>query len=181
MLIGTTYGSKKQGATQCFFTGTLDEIRISNTARSSFTTTAFTSSAQTVQNAAAALTEDVATWAGFVTSETLNGGTITYRLSTDGGTVWQYWDGDSWETSASTSSANSAADINTNIETLAVTSSGIKWQAILDGDGTQQVTLDSVAVEANSDTTNPTPPSSATALNQSGGGISLTTDRKSVV
>lgn len=175
LLVGTTYGSTSSGVAQGYFNGTLDELRISTSARSSFTTTPYSASAQTVSNTTAVFTEDIASFAGFVTTETLNGGTVMYRLSTDGGSTWKYWDSDSWETSASTSQANTEADINTNIPTLPISSSGIKWQAILDGDGTQQVTVNEVIVEANSDTTNPTAPSSITALSAFGGS-SLTTN-----
>lgn len=175
LLIGSSYGKQTPGGNQGLFDGTLDEVRISDIARTSFTTSPYTSAVQTVSNTTAAFTEDIASFAGFVTSETLNGGTVNYRLSTDNGSTWKYWDGDSWETSASTSQANTEADINTNIPTLPISSSGIKWQAILDGDGTQQVTINEVIVEANSDTTDPTAPSSITALNQSGG-TSITTN-----
>ncbi|MFZ5424350.1 MAG: LamG-like jellyroll fold domain-containing protein [Patescibacteria group bacterium] len=175
LLIGATYAGREQGRAQGYFQGLIDEVRISDTARSSFNTSAYASAAQTVQNAAAAFTEDIGSYAGFVVSETANGGTITYRLSSDNGSTWKYWDGDSWETSASTAQANAASVVNTNIPSFPVTSSGIKWQAVLDGDGTQEVTLSSVTVEANSDTTDPNPPSSLTSLSTSGG-ISISTN-----
>ncbi len=176
VLLGTTYGSTSQGSPQGFFNGNIDEVRISNTALPSFNTTAYSTSAQTIQNATAVFTEDIYTYTGFVVSETANGGAITYRLSNDGGTTWKYWDGGAWATSASTAQANASSTIDTNIDTFSISSSGIKWQAILDGDGTQAVTLNSITVEAEADTTNPNPPSSLTALNVSGGGTSLTTN-----
>jgi hypothetical protein len=176
LLIGTTYGSTANGGAQGFFTGKIDEIRISDIVRSSFNSTPYSSTPQTVQNSSAAFTEDIASYNSFTVSETTNGGTIRYRLSVDNGETWLYWNGSAWTTSASTSSSNTASDIDTNINTLQVTEDGIKWQAILDGDGTQLVTLNSVEIEAQGDTDNPTAPNSLTALDVSGGATSLTTN-----
>ena len=96
LLIGTTYGKLTPGGNQGLFDGILDEVRISDIARTTFNTTPYSSAVQTVSNTTAAFTEDIASFAGFVTSETLNGGTVTYRLSTDSGSTWKYWYSDSW-------------------------------------------------------------------------------------
>ncbi len=174
LLIGTTYGKPMHGSSAGYFNGLLDEVRISSTPRTSFNTSAYSASALTVTPNSAVYTQDVASFSAFTASETLNGGTITYRLSNDNGSTWKYWDGDSWETSGSTSSANTVAEINSNIDEFAVSSGGIKWQAILLGDGTEQVQLTEITLSAIEDVENPNPPSSIAALNQTGGGVSLT-------
>ncbi|GAB4158258.1 MAG: hypothetical protein Fur003_2060 [Candidatus Dojkabacteria bacterium] len=102
------------------------------------------------------------------------GGTITYRLSNDGGTTWKYWNGSAWATSSNLNQANAKAVINTNIITFPVTVDGLKWQAILKGDGDQQVILEDVTITASGDTLAPQNPDTVTALNQTGGDIELT-------
>ncbi len=175
LLIGTSYGSPVEGQGQGYFSGSIDELRISSSARSSFTTAPYSSSVQTVQPASAVFTSGINTFDSFSTSETLNGGSISYRLSSDGGTTWKYYSS-GWTTSSSTSQANTASVINTNISTFPVTSGGILWQGILSGNGTQQVSIGGVTVNATADTTSPTAPSSLTALDSLGGLTSLTTN-----
>ncbi|MBP9702462.1 fibronectin type III domain-containing protein [Candidatus Woesebacteria bacterium] len=174
LLVGSTYGAQEAGLAQGYFTGLIDEVRISNTVRGSFQTTPYTAEAQTVRPAAAAFTTGVADFTGFVATESAAGGSISYRLSSDSGSTWQYYSS-GWTTSASTSQANTAAEIDTNIGTFPVGSGGIMWQAILDGDGTQQVALTGVVVEAEEDLEDPTNPSSLTSLSASGGS-SITTN-----
>ncbi len=118
----------------------------------------------------------ITSWDAFTTIEVPNGGAITYRLSDDGGTTWKYWGGASWVTSASLTEANSAATINTNIGTFPVTPSGFLWQAIFLGNGNQLVTLDRVVLDATRDLVDPTAPSVLTALDQTGGLVTLTTN-----
>lgn len=173
LIIGSTYGRQTVGTSSGHFTGLLDEIRISDIARTSFNSTPYSTIAQTVRNSTAVFTQDIGSYAGFVTDEDANGGTITYRLSDDGASTWKYWNGAAWVTSASTAQSNSASDVNTNIDVFPVTTSGIIWQAVLVGNGNQEVTLNAVTVEANSDTTDPTPPSAYTALNISGGDTNI--------
>jgi hypothetical protein len=175
VLIGNTYGSFDNGIEQGYFEGLLDEIRISSIARISFNSTAYTASAQTVQPTAAVMTSGIRVFDDFTVSETLNGGSLNYRLSTDGGTTWKYYSGDVWTTSASTAQVNDASTIDTNIGTLTAGSGGILWQAVLDGDGTQQVTLNTVSIGGISDSTGPTAPDTLTALSASAGS-SITTD-----
>lgn len=106
----------------------------------------------------------------------MNGGSIGYRLSSDGGTTWKYYSGGAWATSASTAQTSSAATVNTNIGTFPVASGGILWQAVLSGNGNQQVTLSGVTIDATSDVTAPTAPSSITAVDSLGGSTNLTTN-----
>lgn len=173
LLLGSTYGAPRATGDQGYFAGQLDEVRISNTARSTFTTKPYAATAQTARPLAAVRENGVWHWDTFAANETLNGGTITYRLSHDGGTTWRYWNGSGWTLSANTTQANTAAEVNTNIALLPVTFSGIVWQAILQGDGTQQVTLNSVAIESTSDTTDPAANASAITAQKANGGAAL--------
>lgn len=174
LLIGATYGAAEAGNGQGYMIGLIDEVRISNTVRTSFQTTPYTADPQTVRPAAAAFTSGVADFTGFVATESAAGGSITYRLSSDAGSTWQYYNS-GWVTSNSVSEANTAAVIDTNIDTFTLGSGGIMWQAILDGNGSQQVALTGVVIEATEDLDDPTNPSSLTSLSASGGS-SITTN-----
>lgn len=176
LLLGTLAGSTVAGRGLSAFSGMLDEVRISNIARSSFNTTPYTNTRVTLQPAAAIRLSGIDFWETFSTTETPNGGTITYRLSDDGGTIWKYWDGAAWVASSGLTQANSAATINTNIQTFPVTEDGFLWQAILFGNGNQLVTLNEVVLESTSDLVVPSAPNTLTALDQSGGLVSLTTN-----
>lgn len=174
LLIGASYGSTAHGTLSGFFAGSIDEVRLSSSTRTSFNTTAYSTASQTITPLTSVYTEDIANYSAFSATENLNGGTINYRLSSDGGSTWKYWNGSAWVSSSSLANANSYSVINTNIESFPVTTGGFKWQAILTGDGTEQVQLDLVSLSAIEDVENPAPPSSVTALNQTGGGTSLT-------
>lgn len=176
LLLGSLAGNTGAERIASGFGGMIDEVRISNTDRSSFNTTPYTSSPVGVRPTSAVRLSGVKSWDTFTTDETANGGTITYRLSDDGGTSWKYWNGSAWTTSSSLSESNSAATINTNIPTFPVTDDGFLWQAVLDGNGNQLVTLNEVVMESTSDAVAPVAPSSLTALNQNGGVTSLTTN-----
>lgn len=174
LLIGTGYSGRESSRGIATLQGSLDELRISNTARTSFNTTPYSNAEQTVSNATAAFTQDIASYSDFAATEDVSsGGTIKYRISDNNGTNWKYWNGSQWATSNSTSDANTEADINDNIDTFPVTSLGIKWQAIMQGNGNQQLSISAVRVDATSDTQDPNPPSSFTFLNQAGGGTTL--------
>jgi hypothetical protein len=175
LVIGGLAGGQKAGGAPASFTGMLDEIRISPTVRGSFQTTPYSSSRETVQPTSAVRTSGIRNWDDFIASESLNGGTIEYRLSDDGGTTWKYWNGSAWTVSSGTSQANDAATIDTNIGTFPVTEDGILWQAVLLGNGNQLVTLNSVTLQSTADTTDPTPPNALIALDQAGGSA-ITTD-----
>lgn len=155
LLLGKSYGGFDNGRSQGFFEGSLDEVRISNVARGSFTTKPYVDTEQAVTLANKIRESGVASWDGFTSSENLNGGTIKYRLSDDDGTTWKYWNGSSWTASSGLSQSNPVADINSHIGDFPVTFSGIRWQAVLKGDGTQKVELDDVTLTANSDSDSP--------------------------
>ncbi len=177
LLLGSTYGGSEAGLAQGYLEGSLDETRVSNIARSSFTTKPYAATAQGITLVSAVRTSGVWHWDDFITSETPNGGAVTYRLSNDNGTTWKYWNGSSWATSSSTSQANPVATIDTNIATFPVTFQGIKWQAVLTGNGDQQVILNSVTLQSTSDTTVPSAaPVSISALKASGGSALASND-----
>ena len=155
LLIGSTYGGQESGKAIGSFNGSLDEIRISNEARTGFTAHPYVNGSQVITSAAAVRTSGVWHWDTFTTNETTNGGSITYRLSADDGATWLYWTGSAWDTSANNGQSNDAATINAHMDTLPVTFSGLKWQAILTGNGDQRVTLNNVSTAATSDLTAP--------------------------
>ena len=162
--IGGNYGSSVTAGGAGYFKGSLDEIRISNVARTSFTSKPYVQTEQTITLNNAVRTSGVQNWDTFESDETLNGGTVQYRLSVDDGVTWLYWNGSAWAASASVEQANPATVINANITTLPVTFDGLRWQAVLKGDGDQQVILNGLEATATSDTTAPTSPGSITAL-----------------
>ena len=148
LLTGASYGAGNRDGGQGYFDGSLDEIRISDIARSSFTTQPYSSSPQAITLTDAVRKTGVWHWDSLDSSETANGGTVTYRLSDDDGTTWKYWNGAAWVASGGLTEANAQAVIDANIATFPVTFNGITWQAILDGDGTQRVTLNSITLES---------------------------------
>lgn len=153
--IGAASGSTSASDPGGYFKGAIDEVRVSNTARSSFITQAYAATNQYLTLNDAAYTTGIKQWDTFSAIETPNGGTLRYRVSADDGDTWLYWDGDSWEASADATQSNAVADINSNFTTFPVTFEGMKWQAIFKGDGTQQVILGEVGAEATSDITDP--------------------------
>lgn len=175
LLIGRSYGSRGNVSASASFTGKMDELRISSAARNSFITTTYSSEAQTVEPTTAVFTSQVKNFDDFTVSETANGGTILYRLSDDNGATWMYYTGSAWADSASTAQANDATTVDTNISTFPVTTAGILWQAILQGSGSQAVTLNSVNIGMVEDSTAPSNPTALVALSESGG-TSITTD-----
>jgi len=84
-------------------------------------------------------------WNGFSETATKNGGEIFYQLSSDNGTSWKYWNG-AWSPATSSSTANIATDINTNIPTFTTSTNQILWRAFLSSNGSQQVILSSVTI-----------------------------------
>ncbi|MEK9196140.1 MAG: LamG-like jellyroll fold domain-containing protein, partial [Patescibacteria group bacterium] len=170
LLVGSVFGSTEGGRGQGYFAGDLDEVRISDIARTGFTTNPYSSQAQIVTLNNAVRTSGVWHWDDFSSSETANGGTVTYRLSSNGGTTWQFWNGSAWAESSNTTEANAISVVDTNIATFPVTFEGIKWQAILKGDGSQRVTLNSVDLASTSDILEPSVnATSITALKANGG------------
>ncbi len=177
LLIGKSHGGFDNGRSQGFFEGSLDEVRISNSNRNSFQTLPYSTSAVTVNLNSAAYLNGIKSWDAFAASETTAGGSINYRLSNDGGTTWKYWNGSAWATSSSTSQVNPKATINSNISTFPVTlGGGILWQAVLQGDGTQQVQLNSVSLDATADVTPPETNATSVVMYKSNGGTSVSSN-----
>ena len=176
LLIGANYGSSQAGSTQSFFKGSIDEVRLSSSARTSFTSKPYAATPQTVGLGSAVRTAGVLEWLGFAASETPNGGTLTYRMSDDGGTSWKYWTGSAWATSASLLQANTKADVDSHISSFPVTFNGIKWQAVLSGDGSQQVTLNNVEITSDSDSDDPNANASAVTAKKSQAGAALSSN-----
>lgn len=173
LLIGSSFGSIEAGGSQGYFAGSLDELRISNTARTSFSTKPYADTYQLVSLGSAARTSGIRGWESFVSNQTLNGGTLNYRLSDDGGTSWKYWNGSVWSVSSAVTDASSGTVVSSHIATFPVTFQGIKWQAVLKGDGTQQVTLNSVQLGANLDSAEPDTNASAIVAKKASGGSTV--------
>lgn len=104
------------------------------------------------------------TLSSFSQTATLNGGSIGYILSNDGGTTWLYHNGTNWVSSDGTvSQSTTAANINTNVSTFPVGSGSFLFRAFLTSSGTQLVQLDTVSVNGNVLPTTPTLSSPADA------------------
>jgi len=155
LLLASGAGSAGVGMNSHPFKGLLDEIRISNTARTSFTTAPYTSSRVGVRLNNAVHTDGVATWDGLASNYSADGGSVLFRLSIDGGTTWKYWNSSAWVESSGLEQASSISDVNTNIASIGVTSGGVVWQAVLQGNGTQRPSISSVTLTATADTTPP--------------------------
>lgn len=173
LLIGTGFGSLQVGGSQGRFNGQIDEVRISNTARTSFTSKPYLDTEQSVTLSDPIRTSGVAAWVGFSANETTNGGAITYRLSSDDGATWKYWSGGAWSTSTGLGQASSAIDVNTHIADFPVTFAGLRWQAVLKGDGSQKVTLNSVEVTSDADADAPSANASNLQAFASNGGTQI--------
>lgn len=170
LYLGSTAGSSGSARDAGFIDAKLDEVRVSNTNRSTLTTQPFSAAAQTVTLASAVRTSGVDSYDNFTSSETPNGGTVAYRLSSDNGTSWQYWNGSNWVASTDTTMVNAVATIDANIATFPVTFGGITWQAVMTGNGNQQVTLNSVELASTSDSAAPdTNADNIVALKAAGG------------
>lgn len=176
LLFGTSYGNAGAGLGEGFFAGLIDEIRISNIARTSFNTTSYPITRQTVTLKSAFKTSGVKSWDGF--SATSSGVTVTFRLTDSGADessgTWKYWVDNAWVASSSLSQANSAADIDTHISTFPITNSGIKWQAVLLSNGTDQVSLTDITIEYTADDSAPDNPNTVSALSEEGSETELT-------
>ena len=173
LLIGSTYGTSEAGIEQGYFEGSLDEARISNTARTSLTSKPYSTAAQTITLDSAVRSSGVESFDNFSSDETTNGGAVAYRLSSDDGTTWQYWNGSAWAVSSDTTMVNPVSTIDTHLDTFPVTFAGIKWQAVMTGDGTQQVTLNSVGLAATSDSAGPDVNATNIVALKAAGGSSL--------
>lgn len=177
--IGTTYGSSKRGDQQGYFEGQIDEVRISDTARNTFTTKPYSADPQTIKGATAQMTTQIKQFESFLASES-GSGTITYRLSANGGTTWLYWDTVdlAWEESTTLAEANLESEINVQsvMNEFPAASGGIMWQAILDGDGFQRPIITNIEIEATQDITNPDNPTSLSQALSGPGGTAIESD-----
>lgn len=174
--VGTGWGSAQSRDSQGYFNGILDEIRISNVARNSFTSKPYSSNSETVTLGESVRKSGVTHWDGFESLENPNGGAVKYRLSDDGGDTWKYWTGSVWDQSTVLTDANSVEDIHDHIEAFPVTFEGIKWQAVLKGDGYQQVELQSVELTSTSDSDAPAINASNITAKRTKGGASITSN-----
>ncbi len=173
LLVGSTFGTSEAGLAQGYLSGSIDEVRVSDTARTNLTSKPYSSAAQTVTLSNAVRKNGVWHWDNFTDNETSGGGTVNYRLSSDDGTTWQYWDGSGWVLSTSTTQANNIAIADAHIGSFPVNFNGIKWQAILQGDGTQQVTLNTVGLASTSDVVTPSANASNITAQKTNGGAAL--------
>jgi hypothetical protein len=171
--IGNGYGSGQAGDGQAGFAGQVDEVRISNIARTNFTAKPYSASEQSITLSDPVRLSGIASWVGFSANEAANGGAIAYRLSSDDGATWKYWNGGAWSTSSGLNQASSASDINAHIDAFPVTFQGLRWQAVLKGDGTQKVTLNSVEVTSDADVDAPSLNASSLQAFSSNGGTQI--------
>ncbi|MBI4414856.1 MAG: fibronectin type III domain-containing protein, partial [Candidatus Kerfeldbacteria bacterium] len=173
---GTKYNQANIGATNCpttlnptvhqwNATGTFDDYKVWQYLNESI---ALGSEETTYPNDSPTITPTTSlsftTLSSFSQTATLNGGSIGYILSNDGGTSWLYHNGSNWVASDGTvSQSTTAANINTNISTFPVGSASFLFRAFLTSNGTQLVQLDTVALNGNVLPTTPTLSSPADA------------------
>ncbi|MCA9324787.1 LamG domain-containing protein, partial [Candidatus Saccharibacteria bacterium] len=170
LLIGLGYGGREYGKPEARLNGQLDELRLSTIARTEFTTTPYANQPQTISLAANARPSGVQQWDTLSDTQLAGGGTVTYRLSNDGGVSWLYWDGADWSVSSDLAQANTTAVVTANFAALPINFNGLRWQAIMSGNGFEQVALDGVSAEATSDTTQPSVnPTTISAYTSNGG------------
>jgi hypothetical protein len=110
---------------------------------------------------------------GFMADESLNGGSVRYQLSTDNAATWRHWDGSAWSEATTLTQANTAGEINAEINQLPLDFSGIRWRAILVSDGAQQVQLNSVSITAEDDLAAPSTSASNIVAKKSAAGASF--------
>ncbi len=186
-----------RGDSSSFYKGVIDEVRISNAARSDAWVSAsyanenspstFYSMGSEQKNYAATNptvnptslnAQAFSSLSGFSAVEVSNGGNIKYQVSNDGGTTW-YWYNSGWNTTTSGySETNASSTINTNIASLPVGSGSYLFKAYLNSDGTQQPQIDSVVLtySAPLDITAPIISAIASSTSQTSATITWTTD-----
>ncbi len=174
LYIGSTYGSGGRGESQGYLRGDIDEVRLSSIARTSFTTAPYSSERRTVASAAPMYTSGVERLLTFSANETPNGGSIYYQLSNDNGNSWLHWGGSSWTEATTLLQANTASEVNDNIDNLQLNFSGVRWRAIMASSGSQQVILNSVTITAEEDLNAPATNASNVAAKRSAGGSDFT-------
>jgi hypothetical protein len=80
------------------------------------------------------------------TATTPTGTSLRYHCSSDNGSTWKYWNGAAWAVTDDTyAQANTAADVHTNIGSLA-SSGTFKFRALLRSDGSNNLELDNIFI-----------------------------------
>lgn len=97
------------------------------------------------------------TFTSFAETATKNGGEIRYLLSNDGGSSWLYWSGSAWVASDGTvNQTTTAAQAYAQRASFPTGSGSFLFQAFFDSDGTQLISLDTVAITGNTKPAAPT-------------------------
>ncbi len=128
-----------------YFNGVIEEVRVSNIARSSFF--AYSATVPTLQPTTSR-GQAYGALLGFSTSEVPNGGSIRYQITNQGTSAtptWYYWNGSAWVV-AGAGQYNDTATINTNIASFstAMGAGTFSFKAFLISSGAQFVQLDNV-------------------------------------
>ncbi len=89
---------------------------------------------------------NVDAWTSFNAMEIVNGGSVYYQLSDDGGATWQYWNGGAWTTVTAPIHFNTAGVVNANIQTVDPSSGQIAFRAFLSSNGAQQIQIDEITI-----------------------------------
>ncbi|MFA6897026.1 MAG: DUF2341 domain-containing protein [Patescibacteria group bacterium] len=158
--------SRTDGENNNYFNGTINEIRLSNTARSAAwistnynnenSPSTFYSVGSEVfyypadnptiyPNSALTFTS----LSGFTETATKNDGEIKYILSNNAGTNWMYYNGSNWVASnGAYSQSNTVSEINSHISSFPVGQGEFLWKAFLHSNGIQLVQLSSVGIDS---------------------------------
>lgn len=91
---------------------------------------------------------NIYSWLSFSETATKNGGEIYYQLSNNDGSTWQFWNGSTWTQVINPTDYNTASVINSNIGSFPITNQKILFKAFLTSNGSQQVILDNIKIEA---------------------------------
>lgn len=160
------------GSSPEYFTGSMDEIRISLEAQSADMISATYLNIDTPSTFMSLGTEEsiysntnpsitpntsvpFTTLSGFTEVSNKNGGEIKYQLSNNDGTTW-YWYSAGWiATVTGFNESNTATEINSNIGTFPVGDNTVLYRAYLHSDGTQLVQLDAVQLTYSNDAVAP--------------------------
>lgn len=127
---GNNVGTSAQDNTWTFQTGTdytaSANIAMSNGRVSSSVSTGTTETIEPISSIEFALLTDF--WASSVD----NDGSVTFVLSNDGGSTWNYWNGSQWASSdGSAAQSNTAAEIATYAASFPDGGRLLKWRALL--------------------------------------------------
>ncbi|MBN1156468.1 LamG domain-containing protein [Candidatus Woesearchaeota archaeon] len=128
-----------------YFGGLMDEVRLSNTARTTFNTNRnYPTSGPSIRPVSPITAASVVSWNSFTETSTLNGQTIDYQLSDNSGTTWYYWNGSSW--ASTTTSWNSASVVNSNISFFSTANNSLLFRARLNSSGSATPLLDNIDI-----------------------------------